>query len=155
MAESNYLVCSYSEDSHRHSILEYDGRTGIVYLHAPSDDPEHPGQVEATCFAFNRVDPIEPSDVARYSPDPPPIAQGYASKVAVCRWPTAEAWEIVWSLDGETVVLLRNSNPWAIVSLAQPRGLSRAIEMTGPWGHPWSDEAYYVIALGGRARRCS
>ena len=155
MAESNFLVCSYSEDRHRHAIRADDGRTGILYLHAPSDDPEQTGRVEATCFAFNRVDRIKPSDVTRYRPEPPPIAQGYASNVAVCRWPMADAWEMVWSLDGETVVLLRNSKPWAIVSLAQPKGLSRAVETSGPWGHPWSDEAYDAIALGGRARRCT
>jgi hypothetical protein len=92
MAESNFLVCSYSEDSHRHAILADDGRTGILYLHAPSDDPEHTGRVEASCFAFNRVDPIEPSDVTRYRPEPPPIAQGYASNVAVCRWLMRGKW---------------------------------------------------------------
>jgi hypothetical protein len=155
MADSCFLVFSYSEDSHRHAILADDGRTGILFLHAPSDDPAHTGQVEATCFAFNRVDPIEPSEVPRYRPEPPPIARGYASNVAVCRWPMAHAWEMVWSLDGEAVVLMRNREPWAIVSLAQPRGLSKAIQTPGPWGHPWSDEEYEVIALGGRARRCT
>jgi hypothetical protein len=153
MAESGFLVGSYSEDSHRHAILVDDGRTGILYLHAPSDDPEHTGPVDATCFAFNRVDPIEPSDATRYRPEPPPIAKGYASDVAVCRQPTAHAWELVWSLDGQAAVLMRDDKPWSIASLAEPRGRSRAIETPGPWGHPWSDEAYEAIALGGRARR--
>ena len=77
MADSNFLVCSYSEDSHRHAILADDGQTGIVYLHVPSDDLIHTRQVDANCFAFNRVDPIEPADVRRYRPELPPIAKGY------------------------------------------------------------------------------
>jgi hypothetical protein len=155
MADSNFLVCSFSEVSHRHAILTEDGRTGILYLHVPSNDPRQTGQVEATCFAFNRVDPIEPADVRRYRPEPPPIAKGYASNVAVCRRPRDHAWEMVWSLDGESVALMRNGRPWAIVSLAQPRGLSRAIETPGPWGLPWSDEAYEAIKWGGRAKPCT
>jgi hypothetical protein len=155
MAECRFVVCSYSEDSHRDAILADDGRTGILYLHGPTDAPEHTGQVEASCFAFNRVEPIEPSDVRRYRPGPPPIAQGYASNVAVCRWPMADAWELLWSLDGEAVVLVRNGEPWAIASLAQRTGLSRAIETPGPWGHPWSVKAYEAITWTGRARPCT
>jgi len=67
------LVCAYSEDNHRHAMLVDDGITGILYLHAPSDDAEKAGEVEATCFAYNRVDPIDTKDVQRYRPGPPPI----------------------------------------------------------------------------------
>src|SRR5262249_42005474 len=117
-----------------------------------SGDPEHTGEVDATCFAFNRIDPIDPSEVPRYRPDPPPIAKGYASSLAVCRQPGAHAWELVWSSDGTAVVLLRDGDTSAVVSLAHPRGLSKAIGTPGPWGHPWSDEAYEAITWG-RTRR--
>jgi hypothetical protein len=42
---------------------------GILYLHAPSADPRRTGEVEATCFAFNRVDPIELKELVIPEPE--------------------------------------------------------------------------------------
>jgi hypothetical protein len=150
-----YLVCVYSEDSRRHAILADDGVTGILYLHAPSDDPSKTGEVEATCFAHNRVDPIDPKDVKGYRPNPPPIAKGYASKDAVCRRPESHKWELNFSMDGTAVLLLRDGEPWAMVSLDAPHGFSKAIEAPGPWGGPWSEEVHKATEWGGRTSRCS
>ena len=61
--DEDLLVCVYSEHSHRHAILADDGVTGILYLHAPSEDVTKTGEVEATCFAYNRVDPIDINEV--------------------------------------------------------------------------------------------
>jgi hypothetical protein len=130
-----------------------DGLTGILYLHAPSDDPESVGKAEATCFVYNRIDPIESNDVQSYRPNPPPIARGYASKGAVCREPKCHTWRLVWSSEGEVVVLMRDGKAWGIVSLGDRRGFSRAIDARGPWGSPWSDEVYEATQWGGRARR--
>jgi hypothetical protein len=153
--DEDFLTCSYSPDSHRHAVLADDGFTGILYLHAPSDDPRVTGEVQATCFAYNRIDPIEPGDVPKYPPKPPPIAKGYASKLAVCREPSAHAWQVVFSADGAAVLLKKDGEPWAIVSLEASRGLSKAIEVPGPWGAPWSDEAYQSTKWTGRTNRCS
>ncbi len=136
------LVCGYSEVSHRHAMLVDDGFTGILYLHEPSDDAEKTGEIEATCFAYNRVDPIDPKEVQRYRPSPPPIARGYASKHAVCRTPESHDWNMKFSSDGTAVLLLRDGKPWAMVSLDEPRGFSEAIGASGPWGNPWSNEVY-------------
>jgi len=152
--DDEFLVCAYSEDSHRHAILADDRTTGILYLHAPSDDAAKTGEVEATCFAYNRVDPIDTKEVQRYRPNPPPIAIGYASKDAVCRTPESHEWDLKFSTDGTAVLLVRDGKPWAMVSLAARRGFSKAIEASGPWGSPWSDEAHQAIEWGGRTRRC-
>ena len=92
--DEDYLGCIYSEDSQRHAIFLDDGVTGIVYLHAPSNDPARTGKVEATCYAYNRVDPIDAKDAERYRPNPPPIAKSYASKDAVCREPKSHEWKL-------------------------------------------------------------
>src|SRR5262245_51068779 len=126
--DDGFIVCAYSEDSYRHAILADDGVTGIVYLHAPSDDEAKTGEVEATCFAYNRIEPIDTKEVQRYRPNPPPIAKGYASKDAVCRTPESHKWSLKFSRDGTAVLLIRDGKPWAIVSLAEPRGLSKAID---------------------------
>lgn len=140
--DEDYLACSYSTESQCHAILDDNGLTGIVYLHEPSDDPKVTGEVIATCFAFNRIVPIELEDVQSYRPNPPPIAKGYASKVAVCRKPKSHRWDLIWSTDGESVVLQRDGIAWALVSIDNRRGLSKAIEVEGPWGRPWSDKVY-------------
>lgn len=113
--DDEFLVCEYSKNSHRHAMLVDDGITGILYLHAPSDDAEKTGEVEATCFAYNRVDPIDPKEVKRYRPGPPPIARGYASKDAVCRKPESHDWNLRFSSDGTSVLLIRDGKPWAMV----------------------------------------
>jgi hypothetical protein len=152
--DDEFLVCVWSEESHRHAVLADDGFTGIVYLHAPSDDVAETGEVEATCFAYNRVDPIDLGEVRRYRPGPPPIAKGYASKDAVCRKPEAHKWNLKFSSDGTAVLLTRDGKPWAMLSLATPNGFSRAIESPGPWGHPWSSEVHKATEWAGGTKRC-
>jgi hypothetical protein len=140
--DDDFLVWSYSEDSCRHAILADDGLTGILYLHGPSDNPQKTGPVEATCFAYNRIDPIEPEAVQSYRPKPPPIAKGYASKDAVCSQPTSHTWDLLFSSEGTAVLLMRDGEPWAIAALGARRGISKAIQSSGPWGNPWSAEFY-------------
>jgi hypothetical protein len=153
--DDEFLVCVYSEESHRHAILADDGITGILYLHAPSDDAAQTGEVEATCFAYNRVDPIDAKDVQRYRPNPPPIAKGYASQDAVCPQPESHQWDLKFSTDGTAVVLIRDGQPWAMVSQGAPRGYSQAIEAPGPWGSPWSSEVHEATEWGGRTKPCT
>ena len=153
--EDEFLVCAYSADSHRHAMLADDGITGILYLHAPSDDAVKTGEVEATCFAYNRVDPIDPKEVQHYRPSPPPIAKGYASKDAVCRKPESHNWNLRFSSDGTAVLLIRDGQPWAMVSLDEPRGFSKAIEARGPWGSPWSSEVHTATQWDGRTKCCT
>ncbi len=150
--DEEFLVCEYSESSRRHAMLADDGVTGILYLHASSDDPAKTGAVEATCFAYNRVDPIDTKDVQSYRPNPPPIAKAYASKDAVCRMPESHKWNLMFSLDGTAVLLFKDGKPWAMVSLDVPRGFSKAIEAPGPWGSPWSSEAHLATEWSGRTK---
>jgi hypothetical protein len=146
--DDTFIVTSYSAASRRHAILADDGRTGILYLHAPSDDPGRTAAVEATSFAFNRIDPIDVEDVPNYRPGPPPIAKGYASPDAICREPGGHEWQLLWSADGESVALLRDGVPWAVASVAERRGFSKAIQVAGPWGRPWSVDVYSATQWG-------
>ena len=114
--DEEILLCVYSKDSRRHAMLADDGVTGILYLHAPSDDAEETGDVEATCFAYNRIEPIDNEDVDQYLPGPPPIAKDYASRNAVCRDPESHEWRLKFSADGAAVVLSRDGQPWAIAA---------------------------------------
>jgi hypothetical protein len=135
-------VESYSERSRRHAIFTDDGRTGWVYLQAPSDNPAISGIVQADAFAYSRVDPIDVQDVQSYRPSPPPIACGYASANSKCSDPHCYEWRFVWSEHGDAVVLLRNEDPWCIATPEQSRGYSKAVAIEGPWGSPWSEHVY-------------
>jgi hypothetical protein len=136
-------------------MLADDGVTGIVYLHAPSNDPGKTGEVQATCFAYNRIDPIEPSEVPNYLPGPPPIAKGYASNQAVCREPQAHTWELLFSTDGTAVLLTKDGEPWAMVSVEASRGFSNALQRQGPWGAPSANEVYLATNWTGRTKPCT
>ncbi|MBM4067451.1 MAG: hypothetical protein FJ271_00695 [Planctomycetes bacterium] len=78
--EEAVLFAAYSNSSRRHAMLTDNGVVGVLYLHAPSDDPERTGDIEASCFVFNRVEPINLKDVKNFRPGPPPIATGYAAR---------------------------------------------------------------------------
>jgi hypothetical protein len=152
--DEDFLICLYSEVSKRHAILADDGLTGILYLHAPTEDRERIGKVEATCFAYNRMDPIDAQDAQSYRPNPPPIAKGYASDDAVCHNPSSRNWSLVFSADGTAVLLMMDGEPWAITSVHARRGFSKAIRTAGPWGNPWSDEIYKQTEWGRQPRGC-
>ncbi len=143
------LASSYSERSKRHAILAQDSNTAWVYMHGPQTAPATPGPVDATCFAYNLCDLIATKDVKNYRPAPPPIAVGYGSDVAVCRKPMEHRWQLRWSEDGNVVVLLRDGDPWCLVSTDEPRGYSKAIQAEGPWGNPWSEAVYLATNWDG------
>lgn len=139
MSEGLWLE-SYSDTSKRHAIVEDNGLTAWFYLHEPSNDPGRTNPVERDGFVYNRETPIDPGEVKKYRPHPPPIAKGYASAAAVCADPGKHEWAIVWSKDGESVRLEKDGVPWCLIASGEARGYSKAIEADGPWGHPWSDD---------------
>ncbi len=104
----DFAACSYCQHTQRHAILADDSLTGWVHLHAASSDPDGTGPVEATCFAYNRCELIEVKDVQSHRPGPPPIAKGYGFDAAVCPDPENHHWRLVWSRDGDIVLLLRD-----------------------------------------------
>jgi hypothetical protein len=140
------LVSSRSAASGKHAMLADNELTGWLYLHAPGPEPDRTGEVEGAGFVYCRDEPIEMQDVSKYRPDPPPIAKPYASPHATCREPESFRWEIGWSRDGQAVVLIRDGEPWCMMAQAHPRGLSKAVGTTGPWGSPWSEDFYKQTA---------
>ena len=143
------FISWYNETSRRHAILSDDGTTAWLYLHNPTQDTVQTGPVEIACFVYNRIEPIIETEVQQYRPSPPPITKRYASQSAVCRQPDTHDWTIVWSNDGESAVLKKDGIPWCFIELATKRKRSKGIEIEGPWGAPWSEEAYANIEWSG------
>src|SRR5262249_31117335 len=117
--------------------FEDDGTSAWLYLSAP-DTP----RVVADAWAYNRVPPPPASRVASYRPGPPPAAEGYAGPGALCAEPSAHAWSLLWSADGESVALLRDGVALALIALARRPGYSRLLTRSGPWGHVWDERLF-------------
>ncbi len=143
--EENLFLSFYHEKSKRHAVIEDDGLTAWFYLHLPSDDPHSTGGVDADAFIYNREDLIDVSDVKGYKPNPPPIAKGYGHDISVCRTPTSYDWSVSWSIDGESVVLFRDAEPWCFIVKDERKGYSKAIKTDGPWGHPWNETIFKIL----------
>lgn len=144
MAEET-LAIAYSESTRQHAVLADNGVTAWLYLHSPSRGRSSTGPVVATAFAYNRIAPIELADVKRFRPAPPPIADAYASDVAVCESPSKSDWQIRMSVEAGRVVLIRDNSPWCLIHPEFAHGCSKAIEKTGPWGAPWSASVFEAV----------
>lgn len=138
--EEELFLAFYNETSKRHAVIEDDGLTAWLYLSQPSDDPAKTKPIDSYGFVYNRKEPIEVKEVQNYRPDPPPIAKGYASEEAVCTNPDQHRWSVLWSEDGESVLLQRDGIPWCLIMNGEKMGYSKAIKVEGDWGHPWNDE---------------
>lgn len=136
-ASDGLFLVSYCNNSKRHAILSDDGRVGVLYLHAPSADPNRTGQAVASAYAYNRISLIPLSEVQSYRPDAPPIADGYGSDQAVIQHPEQIEWEFLWSDAGDSVLLTRSGEPWCIASCSSKHGHTKAVRVEGPWGKPW------------------
>lgn len=140
--DEHILVQSYNATSRRHAILSCDENSAWLYLHEPSSDPSQIQAVEFSGCAFNLIDPIQRSDIDQFRPAPPPIVESFATEQAVCKNVDAQNWSIMWSIDGLSVAVLRNDQPWCFLTPFNTYGYSRAISDDGPWGKPWSDSEF-------------
>lgn len=126
--------------SGRQGTFEDNGTSAWLYL-SEADSPS----VIADCWAFNRVDPPPVSTLASYRPGPPPAAEGYAGPEALCADPAAHVWSLQWSTDGESVAVLRDGVPLALIARAKRPGYSRLLAKSGPWGSIWDEELFIEV----------
>jgi hypothetical protein len=146
------FIASYDETTKRHAVLEDDGLTAWLYLHAPSNTPNRTAAVEKACFAYNRIAPIAAEAASSYRPSPPPIAQDYATGLAVINDPDARSWAIHWSKDGGAVLLSMDGEPWCVIEAGgkSRHGHCKSIRADGPWGSPWDEQKFRSIEWEGK-----
>jgi hypothetical protein len=131
--------------SKRRGTFEDDGASAWLYLSEPGGP-----RVIADAWAFNRVPPPTASPVQSYRPGPPPAAEGFAAPEALCPGPSARAWSLLWSEDGESVAVLRDGIALALVARAQRPGYSRLLIRSGPWGAVWDEDLFREVRGPGR-----
>src|SRR5690606_36157377 len=118
--------------SGRYAILEDSGATLWLYLTAPG---EH--RPIADAWVFNRVRPLLTADELtpfRDAHEPPPILEELADDDPVCPAPSEHTWSFAWTGDGEAVAVFCDDLPVAFVQAREPRGFSRHVIRSGPWG---------------------
>lgn len=125
--------------SGRFAILEADADCAWLYLTA-SGQP----QLEEDAFAFS-PGPLVTKDEAMAAAKagaPPPLASEFASPIAVLTGTKPEEFAFKWSVDGESVAVLRNHDPIAMIVTGEKRGFSKALAKSGFYGEPWDQQLY-------------
>ncbi len=126
--------------SGRRGTFEDDGNSAWLYL----SEPETP-RVVADAWAFNLIPPPPVERVASYRPSPPPAAEGFAGPQALCAEPSFHQWSLLWSVDGESIAVLKDGVALALIVRATRPGYSRLLAKSGPWGQVWDEELFRAV----------
>jgi hypothetical protein len=100
-------------------------------------------------FARSRLGTTEEFRAHTEKGQAPPLAKDYASKEAILSAAKSREFRFQWTADGQSVALLRNNSPIAMILADAKRGFSRAVGKSGPYGDPW-DQAKYERVFGKR-----
>ena len=138
------LAESFNAQSGRHAILACDNNSAWLYMHEPTQDENELAPVESSGFAFNLIPPITRAEINDFRPSPP-IVDEFASAIAVIENPTDCTWRMQWSSDGSAVYVSRDGFEWCALTPEFQMGLSRSVELDGPWGMPWQDDVFDKI----------
>lgn len=134
--ESNLFISDVHTESARAAILDDNGECGWLYLTNAGRST-----IAADVWVYNRMAAPEPHEIQKWSGDrPPPASTNVVDGEARYHAPHGFRWAIEWHRGGDALVLLRNGEPWAALSAAQKRGISRHLIMASGWGEPWSAE---------------
>lgn len=133
-----YLASEQHPTSARYAILCAEATSLWLFLTGPGA----PDRIEADAFVRNRAPATEETS----APDggPPPAPREVLVDPASCLPdPSARAWAFLWSPSGESVALLEDYEPVAMIHAGA--GTSAELGQPCAWGAPWSDEAFAQV----------
>ena len=133
--EENLFIEMPSPSGTRTAILEDNGTCAWLVL---AESPD--GSILGDCFVYNRIPPVEDSEVRSYAPGPPPVSKSFASPLAMVAEPSAHTIQLCWQSAGDYVTVEIDGVSWARLYDGEPRGLSRALSRPGPYGSPWPED---------------
>ena len=110
MSDENLFLEHKHPASRRLAVLEDDGTSAWLYMTEP--DSRKP---VADAWVYNRIAAPPAEAIKSYRGGPPPAAQGYASKAALCEDPSSHEWSFLWSEEGESVAVVRDGQPVACI----------------------------------------
>ena len=119
------------------AIFEENSSTAFFYL----TEQEIPTPV-SHCFVHNRRISDEEFPDNWEIGSSPPVPVKYANDTALRQHLTEDQIRIEWSATGDAAVAFIDNVPIALLILGEAHGYSRGVRAAGPYGNPWSDEAY-------------
>ena len=143
MAEEIFLE-SQNPVSKRFAVLEDNGSIAFLYL----TEPGVPKPMK-DAVVYMRVPPVDAVDWERIKKtgDTPMLRKDLASPTAVIKNPKASEFKFKWSIDGESVAVLRDGQPLAFATVKERFGYSRAVSVSSPLANAW-DQARYAGLFG-------
>jgi hypothetical protein len=134
--EDGEVLCLESdcEASGRIAIVSDEGDSVWLYLTRTSGD-----DFERDCWLFNKPSAPGMPDLDRYQADsvPPPAPAEYIDAAGTRECPSEERFQLQWSDDGESALLLLDGVPLGLVSSQEEHGVSRYLLRESGWGRPW------------------
>jgi hypothetical protein len=139
MTEEIFLE-SHSPVSKRYAVLEDNGQIAFLYL----TEPGRPRPMK-DAVVYMRIPPDGEVDweSIKKTGATPLLRKDLASPTAVIKNPKASEFKFKWSIDGESVAVLRNGEALAFATVKERFGYSRAVSVSSPLGNAW-DQARYI-----------
>ena len=125
--------------SRRRAILDVNGRCAWLYLTLPDNM-----RIDREAFVFSPglLVTLDEAFGAAKASQPPPLAADYASACAVIVDARREHFAFRWSDDGQSVAVLYQGDPIAMIIADTDHGFSRALGRSGFYGYPWNSDVY-------------
>ena len=128
-----------SPASRRYAIFEDDGKTAFLYL-------TQPGELKPIkdAVAYSRVPPVPKVDWEhiKKTGDTPQLPADIAGPLAVVKSPRPSEFRFQWSVDGQSVAILREGSPLAMATSKDKLGYSKAVAKQSPLGNVWDEKRY-------------
>lgn len=142
--DKGLFIYSHNINSNRFAILDETDKVAFLYL---TDKGNQKPIRDA--IAYMRITPPEQVDLAQIVMDdePPILTLNIASKNAVLENTQENQFIFIWSKDGESVALLYNENPIALVSLNEKIGYSKSVIKENKITKPWNQNIYDSLFL--------
>ena len=124
--------------SGRYAILEDNGTSAWLYL-----TPQSGKGIEKDAFVYS---PIEPREVLNKSEiengKSPILTKNMSSASAVIENATRDQLSLVWSENGESVAVLYEGSPVAMIVEGERTGFSKSLSKDSFFGKPWEQGIY-------------
>jgi hypothetical protein len=138
---SNVFISDQNQESLRFAIIEDDGLSCWLYLTNPNES-----KPIADCWLYNRIEAPEDDEIKRYKKDgPPPASKGFVTSESTIDNPCKESFELIWSIDGNSIAALYKQIPFGYIKSGVQYGFSRNLAKSGPWGHVFIEEEFNSI----------
>jgi len=131
-----FLSIQYSESKYW-AIFEDNGISAWLYV-TESDSYN----IISDCFVYNRINPINPSEIKNFINSSPPISKDYATSFSKISNINPDDIELLWNHNGSSICLKINEIPYAFIIIGEKYGYSKSISKDGPFGKKWNETLF-------------